>query len=86
MSFALPTGAGQYGAYAEAKQKNNSYFDYKDANIVCLARDESESGFSLSAAAYGTKFFPQGDRIEEPDQIGALVQPKGGFFFGCGQR
>ncbi len=84
-SLALPTGTNEYGSYGESKSRNNSFFDYKEANSICLGRDSQSSGFSLSATAYGNKFYPSGDRINNNSQSTGFESPMGLRFYCGGQ-
>jgi hypothetical protein len=60
VSMALPSAATSYGVYGESITRGDGYFDYKDAKTICLASydDAAETGFGISASAFGNKFLP----------------------------
>jgi hypothetical protein len=61
ISLSLPSTPTEYGSYAENLQRFNSEFGYQDAKFICInRRREDETGFSVTAAAYGNKFMPVG--------------------------
>lgn len=64
INLSLPSTTNTLGVYAESLQRNNGFYDYKEAKTICLSKltydmsVESESGFVLNATAYGSKLMP----------------------------
>jgi hypothetical protein len=60
LSLTLPSGETEFGSYSESLSRNNSSFNFKDAKGICLNKSDSsnETGFSVSAYAYGNRFYP----------------------------
>ena len=81
ISLSLPSGTSSYGVYGETVSRNNSFFDYKEAKSICLGFESMEAGFSLSATAYGNKFYPS-SRFFGPRGLETPQGPGGGV--GCG--
>jgi hypothetical protein len=67
VSLALPTAAGEYGAYSENIERNSSFYNRKDAKSICLSFESPSRAFDINATAYDNKFMPRrGDSFMMP--------------------
>jgi hypothetical protein len=64
ISLSLPSSTTTSGAYGESFERANSFFEYKDAKTICLAKStydpvaDAGSNLEINATAYGQKLLP----------------------------